>query len=490
MKWTACILCVLFLIAIFLRFAFLNNNLFFGPEQGRDLLVVKDIVLNHKLTLIGSKTDISGVFHGPLFYYLSTIPFILSHGDPLFISFFFVLINSATVFPLYLLGKKLRNKQVGLLAALLFAFSFNAIVYARWLSNPPLSIPFAASAMYFLVAFLKGSKKSLLGFSIFIGLLNQAEFLNILFYAVIIIGIYVIFFDRFRKLSPVFLFLNIVIITLLSVGTFILFDLRHQFLITNSILHLLTGQTGFSVSFLSSVEQCLSVFLTAFGMTVFPFWTIPGYVVLLASLIVVINISRKQKEYNLFILWLFIPVVLLICLHQNVLDQFFVSLLPAFLLLTAILVDAIWKKFFVGGLLVLLVLIFSSLFFWFQNIPSNTNIFFQLTQPDLRYNDELATIDQVYKESGNTPFAIQTYTIPYWSQQAWQYLFWSYGEKRYGKAVGEEKDAKDLFVIIQADPGNPAYQEAWLKNIVSTWGKLQKTFHYGILTTREVQLER
>ena len=279
MKWTACILGIFFLVAVCLRIAFLNNNLFFGPEQGRDLLVVKDIVLNHKLTLIGSKTDISGIYHGPIFYYLSIIPFVLSHGDPLFISFFFILINSTTVFPLYFIGKKLRSKRVGFLAAALFVVSFDAIAYARWLSNPPLSIPFVAFAMYFLVDFLKGRKKSLIWFSIFIGLLNQAEFLNILFYTFILLGIIIVFFDRFRKVSPVFLLLNGGIILFLSIGTFILFDLRHQFLITHSILHLLAGQAGVHSSFIHAIQKSVSVFLTAYTMTVFPYWSVLSYLI-------------------------------------------------------------------------------------------------------------------------------------------------------------------------------------------------------------------
>lgn len=84
--------------AFFLRFYLLSQNLFFGPEQGRDFLVIKDIVVNHKFTLIGSKTDIEGVFHGPFYYYLSSIPFLISRGSPFFTMFFLVLINSFSVF--------------------------------------------------------------------------------------------------------------------------------------------------------------------------------------------------------------------------------------------------------------------------------------------------------------------------------------------------------------------------------------------------------
>src|SRR5438309_774481 len=106
-KITIFILGFLIVVAFLLRFYLIPQNLFFGYEQGRDMLVVKDIALDHKLTLIGPKTDIDGVFHGPLFYYLSAIPFLITKGNPIGISAFFIAISSLTVIPLYFLGKEL-----------------------------------------------------------------------------------------------------------------------------------------------------------------------------------------------------------------------------------------------------------------------------------------------------------------------------------------------------------------------------------------------
>ena len=57
---------VILLSAFLLRIAWLDKNLFFGYEQGRDLLAIKDIIFNKNLTLLGPKTDIDGIYHGPL----------------------------------------------------------------------------------------------------------------------------------------------------------------------------------------------------------------------------------------------------------------------------------------------------------------------------------------------------------------------------------------------------------------------------------------
>ncbi|HSW75704.1 MAG TPA: glycosyltransferase family 39 protein [Candidatus Saccharimonadales bacterium] len=463
------------------------QNLFFGPEQGRDFLVVKDIVLDHKFTLIGPKTDIGGVFHGPLFYYLLAIPFLLSSGNPLISSIFLILIQCSTVILIYLFGKMLVNERVGIISSLLFAVSFNSILFARWLSNPPLSIPFVVLTMLFLLNFLKGSKKSLIGFSICLGLLSQAEFLNTLFYSVITLGTIIIFFDRFNKIPKMFLFVNFLISIITSVGTFVIFDLRHQFLILKSILAVLTNQSGYHLSFNASINSNISGYFNAFTTTIIPFHQILGVIIFLVSLIHTTVQAKKIKEYYLIILWLIVPLILLILLRHDALEQFFVSIIPAFIILVAFAVDYIWSKSKVAAS-VLLIIILMQFIAWVQNIPVNKNIFFQSTQLELSYKDELSTIDQIYKDSNHVPFAIQAYTIPYWSQEGWRYLFWSYGTKKYGIMPSEQKNVKKLFVIVQDDPRNVSYQEDWLKKTVSTWGIAQSTFRYGILTTRELKL--
>ena len=81
-----------FLIIIFLSLfprsiEVLNQNPIFGFDQGREYLAARNIVVNHKLILIGTElgagsAGISGLFHGPIYYYLLTIPFILFNGNP------------------------------------------------------------------------------------------------------------------------------------------------------------------------------------------------------------------------------------------------------------------------------------------------------------------------------------------------------------------------------------------------------------------------
>lgn len=476
----------LFLISLFLRFYLLPQNLFFGPEQGIDFMAIKHISIDHKLTLIGAKTDVSGVFHGPIYYYLSVIPFLLSQGNPLIISIFFILLNSLSIFLIYHLGKIIGGKRVGVIAALLFTISFETIIYPRWLSAHPLAIPLSTLFFLFFYRFLEGSKKNLLFAAITLGLLNQVEFLHIVFFTGITLVLFIVYLKKLKNLKKTYLLLCIFSAFIITTGTYILFDIKHDFLISRSILSLAGGTSGYHINILQTIIDTWISIVRVYMETIFPINFPVAYILFLGSVILLIFRSchsrlRRNPTTIPLLIWLITPMTILIILRHNILDQFFVSQIPLYLLMGAILIDSIWQKKKILGIITLLLICSANLYTYIKNIPSNSEIFFQSTQPHLRYSDQLATIDDIYKEMKGKPFSFQSYTIPYWTQQGWQYLFWSYGNKKYGYEPITHS-SKVLFVIIQDDPSNKGFQEDWLKNTVSKWGSPEKTFKHGILT--------
>lgn len=482
------ILLILFLVSFFLRVYVLDSNLFFGPEQGRDFLAIKEIVVNHKLTLIGSKTDISGIFHGPIYYYISSIPFVLSGGNPIAVSIFYVVLSSLTVFPIYALGTFLGNKRIGILSALIFAISFQSIVYARWLSNPSLAVPLVVFYFVFLHRFIKGSKKDLLFASIALGLLSQSDFLNIVFFSVITVFMIIVYFDKFSSQSKLYLFSCGILTILISIGTYIVFDFRHNYLITKNIFLLARGGAGYHLGFLQTIFQTTKVFIDTFTSTVSPFvFPLSVVFIIMGIYLFFRKIAEGKKEFFMFPIWLFIPVFLLIVFRHSVLDHFFASLLPLLILLVAFVIDSVWKKTSILGMIVLVVVIMINLTAWYMNIPQNKNIFFQVSQPDLKYSDQKAVIKEIYKEAGGNPFYFQSYTIPYWMQDGWEYLFWYYGGNYY-EYVPQNKSNKMLFVIIQDDPSNTLFQNNWLKNTVAMWGSKENEFRYGALRVEKLRV--
>lgn len=472
---TLLVLLVLTVVAFILRIWLVPTHLFFGPEQGRDFFETKKIIEGN-FTLIGAKTDFEGVFHGPIQYYLAAIPFWVSHGNPLAVVLFFAIIQSLTVFAAYFLGKEISGKQtIGIISAILFAVSYGVIVYSRWLSQPPLAIPISFLFLLFLFRFLKGNKRALFGIAIFAGLLGQVQFINYLFVPLFLI--YVVL--RFRKkISRNMLWVSTVLFLITAWGNFFLFDVRNNFLILRNIMQTLFQAATMSLSLGASMQETGLLFIRWLGMFV-------GTPTVLSSLLFLVGfvgffVSTKRKQEILFV-WIFLPLIILTLFRRGALDQLFVMIVPAIIVLTAIMISA--KK----GMTIFLTTAFVFLNVWqvFGNFQTNRNIFFQAPQPEVRYSDQLAVVDEIYTRIGEESFEIQAYTIPHAWQDGWQYLFWYRGTTRYGGNLPVEHGGYRMFVIIQNDRANRTFQENWYRDIITKLGSLTDQFTIGEYTVEE-----
>ena len=196
------ILSLIFIFAFFFRWYLMPGNLFFGPEQGRDMLVVRDIVDNHKFTLLGPRTETIGVFYGPAYYYLMSIPYLFT-SDPVLLSLFLIFLNTLGVFFIYLLGKELFGQRAGYIASSLYAVSYWVVVSDRWFSHPPLSMLCGILFVYLVVRFIKGEKKSLILSAIPFALAGQFQIFSYPILGVVLLAAVFLFRSKFRKnLSP------------------------------------------------------------------------------------------------------------------------------------------------------------------------------------------------------------------------------------------------------------------------------------------------
>ena len=118
-----CVACIVYGIYLFSLHLFLGD-LLFHTDIARDFLLMQDIAFNHKLTLIGPRAGgIPGVFFGPIWLYLNLPVFILGHGDPIVVGYFWVFLFLLSLGIVFYIARKIFSVAVGIIAITMFIYT-------------------------------------------------------------------------------------------------------------------------------------------------------------------------------------------------------------------------------------------------------------------------------------------------------------------------------------------------------------------------------
>lgn len=471
---TVLVLVLLFLAGFLARTLFLPENLFFGFEQGRDALVVKEI-LGGKLTLLGPKTDIEGLFHGPLFYYLIAIPYFFGQGSPVVVSFFLIFLSSLGIPLIYFLAKSLFNHRVGILAAIFYTFSYGSIVFSRWLANPVLAPVFVMLLVLSLVE-IKKDQRYLLLLAVSLAAIIHFEVVAAIFLLPAVVIYW--WWERLPKPGIKYLSLSFLLFLVL-LSSYPLFEIRHNFLQTTALVSFLVSLKQEGIGNPDDLIKVLHLYFDEFTLFLTPFLSL-GVILLLLAFVLL-----RQR---LLFLWLLTTPLIMLIFSRFALSHLFLALGPAFIILTAYLVDFLLRKNLpvLGWSLTILVLIIN-LVALFAFLPQNRGVFFQAGQRLFKYGDMLRTVDYIYQEAKGEKFSIHPFTIPYFSDHGWRYLFLWYGRKKYGY-LPAEVGSRTFYTIYQPSEGQPWFLSSWL-NKEEDQGKLIKKRQFGVITIekREVR---
>ncbi|MDO8638995.1 MAG: glycosyltransferase family 39 protein [Candidatus Daviesbacteria bacterium] len=228
----------LIIINIFLASRWIiDGNLFFHTDIARDFLLIEDIVDNRHLALIGPRSGaIPGLFHGPLWLYLNAPSFILGQGNPVVVGWFWVILYIASLYSIYWVGKKMFGEKEGILSALLL--SVTTILYIRSLFNPYGSLILAPLFFYLFYRYVENNNWKTLILSFFIlGLIIQFQMafgIPILLLSILWLVVQVFRSGKVTHLLSTF-------ILIIPLSSFLIFDLRNNFLQFNSVLNYIFG---------------------------------------------------------------------------------------------------------------------------------------------------------------------------------------------------------------------------------------------------------
>ncbi len=164
----------LFVLSTVLHFYLLRTHLHFDIDEATHTSIIWSIWHNHHLVSKGPPASgDTGLYHGAYYYYLYLIPAVISHGNPLGLAVFTIILSLISIPLLAESIREIYGKREALLVTALYIVSYYAIIYSRWIWNPN-SIPFfTALSLFALSKIIKGKPRFLILFFFAIGSITQ-----------------------------------------------------------------------------------------------------------------------------------------------------------------------------------------------------------------------------------------------------------------------------------------------------------------------------
>jgi len=110
--------------------------------------------------------------------------------------------------------------------------------------------------------------------------------------------------------------------------------------------------------------------------------------------------------------------------------------------------------------------------------------------------DRKNTLDWMYQQADGQPFSVWFYTIPYFQEEVWDYMFFWYGQKQYGYlpektssfSPNDLQDSKTFFAVWEPDVDQPTKLSSWHQEVVSNFGNFVGEFNTHDLWMRKYDL--
>lgn len=460
----------LFVLSMLIRTYNIQNFLFFGFEQGLDAERVRSIVNLEDFRLVGTKTDIDGIFQGGWWYYLLTIPYVLGGGNPVAAAIFVAFLNSLAVLAVYYFAQEfLKSKPWSLVAGLLAMVSFDFITYSRWITINDPALPLVVLSFWMLWKFIKSPSQGLwfILFALSASFAAQFQIILLFSYAfvlIVLLGAKILPFAKWKDW----------LIAILAAGSlfipYLIFNIRNQWITITSTITYLKGDNDEMVyrpSLIESIEAYARMFARLTEHTFSSFRDIQPltYVIVVflvfGSIFLWLTQKKLRTEITFLLVWVFMSLPLMLFTQSLSLDQLYIGTSAGLILLLVYVAKQFYdskKAFFLATLVLVGLTLLLGAFQSLKSVVTNKNYYFITTLDGMNLKDELAAIDAVHSDGKGTQYRLEPFTIPYYSPNAWNYLHsWRYPNQDFTKG-------DIIYVIIQ--PNVEAYwKKEWIKNL-------------------------
>lgn len=424
-----CILFFILILIVGLIFRIINFEKSFSFAHDQDLYswIAKDIVINKHFRLVGQITSVSGVFIGPLYYYLMAVSYAFSNMNPLSAIVSTTIIGLLTIFSFFWLGKIYFSKKVGLILAFLYSLSCGASLFDRWSVPTQPTILWAVLFLFVILGMLRGNLKLLPLYAVLVGLIYH---IHIALLPIIPLPILAYFLssksisEKFKEIKIKNVLVSLFLFIVVS-SPFWFFEIKHNFSQTKGIMVATQTNIG-NPTGISKLMKVVNASAIQIKQIILIGWDLkPIEIIWLFFLVITLFIFIKKKKMRvdilLMLLWIGLIFLAQFMSRRIVSEYYFVNILPVIILILGLFIDLIWTKK-VPGLLIFLLgcfyLIINLIWLWDKTSHDTESFMYRRQLVEYIKNDAVKK---------NYPCIGINYVAKFGDGVGFRYLFWYKG---------------------------------------------------------------
>lgn len=409
------ILIIILLIGLFFRIYNLGELYPFAHDQDLYSWIVKDMLVDHKIRLIGQVTSIEGIFIGPLFYYLLIPFFAIFKLDPIGATVPAVIIGLLTIYSIYFVFSRFFGKTVGLIGAFIYSVSFGTVMFDRWVVPTQPTMLWSIWYLFVVFSLAKGNFKVLPILGILAGLVWHIHIG--LIPPLIVAPIALILSGRKIKLTqvivPLLLFLGLML-------PFFIFEARHDFLQVHAALSLfgLDSEQTDKLFRLGKIINSTAMVMIKFFVNMFDINIKLGLAILTLFFIFISFKKLLSKKYLILIITWFLSVALAQLFSKKGISEYYFANLAIF---SVLIFSLTMSSFFYKPFTKVLCLIFLTVIFFL-----NLNNFLQIPVSGTNYLNKKTAVQLISADAKkhNYPCVSINYITDLGNNVGFRYLFW------------------------------------------------------------------
>ncbi len=385
------------------RLSFEYDNSFFAWEA-------KKMLVDHKFTLIGQEASVRGLFIGPLYTYLSNLFYWIFNMDPVGGGYLAILFGVLSTLALFKLGDFVYNQTTGLIAAAIYQFSTFTITWDSGAS--PLNGMFLIPTLWFYTLLkLSDSKYLTLHFIILgLGLHFHPTSIILLLTSVIYLSLNRYKFDTIKQFFiPILSFF----FTTLPLA---LFDLRHNFRITDSLVSLFSKLSQGGINFWDPLRIMLNnpVGILGNGLHLRGFYFFPIFLTFAIISYRELIIAKVKLSFQTYILLFMTTTFSLLLYPGHITDYYPMVIYAPTVLIWSLIMTYFIKHPKLNRVTILSILILAGInFYQWVNFTK---------EPNLLAKKQI--VDKIISHSSGRRLSISPSLISSGYNTGFDYLFW------------------------------------------------------------------